>query len=83
MVTKLKPCPFCYEDKALSIDRTDDVFRYVECGYCGAHGPVEGTEDEDEEFGTNYAAAAERDAILGWNAARRPRPQPKRKENPP
>ncbi len=68
--TKPLPCPFC-GDVNVSIDTTDEVFRYVTCGFCGAHGPCCGSEDEDAEHGHDYAAAAERDAIAAWNDARR------------
>ncbi len=69
---KLLPCPFCGDAATLDVV-SDEVFRHVECN-CGARGPVSGTEDEDDEFGSDYAKAAERDAIVAWNSAPR-RPQ--------
>lgn len=70
---RLKPCPFCGSKDDLVIDRFDEVFRAVECGACGARGSWRGSEDLDDEFGDDYAAAAERDAISSWNAAARKR----------
>ena len=63
----LKPCPFC-GGISLRIDDSDEVFRYVVCFDCSAQGPSTGTEDDDSEFGSDYAAAAERDAIEAWNS---------------
>ena len=67
----LLPCPFC-GSTAVEVRASDEVFHHVECD-CGAQGPTRGTEDDDEEFGRDYAAAAKRDAISAWNTApRRP-----------
>lgn len=68
----MKPCPFC-GDPDPYVERSDEIFRHVACRGCGALGPVAGTEDEDEEFGHDYVAAAKRDAIAGWNSAPRRR----------
>lgn len=69
---RAKPCPFC-GNRFPVVCTLDDVFRHVECDVCGAQGPREGTEDEDEQYGHDYAAAALRDAIIAWNGAPRPR----------
>lgn len=66
---KILCCPFC-GDADVQVCRLDEVFHAVECP-CGARGPVRGTEDYDEEFGDDYAAAARRDAIASWNSAER------------
>lgn len=71
----IKPCPFCGDTNVDVQDGYDEVFRHVEC-FCGARGPTCGTEEHDEEFGDNYAAAARRDAIEAWNVA--PRSSPKK-----
>lgn len=77
MSEPMLPCPFC-GDTHVHVEAIDEVFRKVECA-CGACGPVRGTEDEDDEFGDDYAAAAERDAIAAWNAApRSPKPRVRR-----
>ena len=49
--TELKPCPFCGGPAVLVRDEPTEGFCFVECGWCGAHGP-----NTDEQH-----------AIADWN----------------
>lgn len=50
-MTELKPCPFCGGPAVLVRDEPTEGFCFVECGWCGAHGP-----NTDEQH-----------AIADWN----------------
>lgn len=56
-------CPFCYEAERLWVEH-DCGARYVECGNCGAKGPVFFVRNDD-------SGEMEERAIVGWNEAAR------------
>ncbi len=71
---KLPPCPFCGVSDAF-VERADYSSAYVQCNNCGAAGPTETQEDDDEEVPGAGAA------INSWR--RRSNPSPGAPKSPP
>ena len=57
---KLKPCPLCKASDAF-VERADFSSAYVFCNECGAKGPTEYSDDDNEEV------PGERAARRAWN----------------
>lgn len=56
----LKPCPFC-QGTAMFVERATLCDAYVMCNDCGAHGPTECQESDDEDVPGEKAARS------AWN----------------
>ncbi len=57
---ELKPCPFCGSTD-LFVERATYSACYVQCDGCGAHGPTEDQESDDE------GTPGEKSAREAWN----------------
>jgi len=58
--TALLPCPFCGKADAF-VERADFSSAYVTCNHCGARGPTDCQESDDED------TPGEAAAIAAWN----------------